>query len=260
MSQMGGLRRAMPVTFVTAVVGAAALAGLPPFAGGFSKDGILDAAHERGGALGTAVYVVGLVTVVVTAAYVTRLVFRTFLGDYRGSAGTRLHESPVVMTAPLAVLATAAVALGLPVLPHRWGVSRWLDAPIGTSALHVGAGGVALSTALVVVAAAAVCALWRRDPAADPLAALAHRPLTSAFGVDAFYDRAAVRPVQALANAVLSADHGGLDAAVEGSGSTATGIGGALRRLQNGNVQAYASGLVVAVIALVVGVSLAVAR
>jgi len=258
MSQMGGLRRSMPVTFVTAVVGAAALAGLPPFAGAFSKDGILDAAHERGGALGTAVYVVGLLTVLVTAAYVTRFVVRTFLGDYRGAADEsrpRLHESPLVMTAPLVALATAAVVLGLPVLPHRWGVARWLDAPVGTTALHVAAGGVVLSTALVVVSAVSVYALWRRDPAADPLAMLARRPFANAFGVDWFYDRALVRPLHAFANAILRLDDGGLDAAVEGSGTTATGIGGALRRLQNGNIQTYASGLVIAVIALVVGLS-----
>ena len=262
MSQMGGLRRAMPVTFVTGVIGAAALAGLPLFAGGFSKDGILDAAHERGGSLGTAVYVVGLVTVVVTAAYVTRLVVRTFLGDYRGDPQARLHESPLVMTAPLVALATAAVALGLPVLPHRWGVPRWLDAPLGTAALHVGTGGVALSTALVLLSAGAVYVLWRHDPAADPLAVLGpvRRPFAAAFGVDAFYDRVLVRPLHALANAVLTVDDRALDGAAEGSGTTASGLGGALRRLQNGNIQAYASGLVVAVLALVVGVSLAVAR
>ena len=262
MSEMGGLRRAMPVTFVTALVGAAALAGLPPFAGAFSKDGILDAAHERGGALGTAVYAVGLATVLVTAAYVTRMVVRTFLGDYRGNAQTRLHESPLVMTAPLVLLATAAVGLGLPVLPDGWGVARWLDAPLGTTELHVAAGGVALSTGLVLLAGAAVYALWRRNPAADPVAVLgrARRPLAAAFGVDAFYDRAIVRPLHALARGVLRVDDGGLDAAVEGSGATASGLGGGLRRLQNGNVQAYASGLVIAVLALVIGVSLAVAR
>ncbi|MDQ1747989.1 MAG: NADH-quinone oxidoreductase subunit [Frankiaceae bacterium] len=265
MSQMGGLRRSMPVTFATAVVGAAALAGLPPFAGAFSKDGVLDAAHERGGALGTAVYVVGLATVAVTAAYVTRLVVRTFLGDYRGTgdeARPRLHESPLVMTAPLVVLAAAAVLLGLPVLPHSYGVARWLAAPAGTAALHVGVGGVALSTALVVLAAATVYVLWRRDPAADPLAVLGpvRRPLAAAFGVDAFYDRVVVRPLHALAALVLRVDDGGIDATVEGSGATASGLGAALRRVQNGNVQAYASGLVLAVVALVIGVSLAVAR
>jgi NADH-quinone oxidoreductase subunit L len=270
MSQMGGLRRAMPVTFVTALVGAAALAGLPPFAGGFSKDAILDAARERGGPLGTAVYVVGLLTVVVTAAYVTRLVVRTFLGDYRGAADAgagveprpRLHESPLVMTVPLVVLAVAAVGLGLPALPHSWGVASWLDPPVGTTVMHVGAGGVALSTALVVLAAAGVYALYRRDAAADPLAVLGpvRRPLAAAFGVDAFYDRALVRPLRAFAGVVLRVDDGGLDATVEGSGLAATGLGGGLRRLQNGNVQAYASAMVIAVVAVVVGVSLAVAR
>jgi len=265
MSQMGGLRRAMPVTFVTAIVGAATLAGLPPFAGAFSKDGILDAARERGGALGSAVYVVGLMTVVVTAAYVTRLILRTFFGDYRGAtdgARPRLHESPLVMTVPLVVLAAASILLDQPILSGNSHVARWLAAPAGTAAPHLGVGGVALSTALVLVSAGAVFALWRRDPAADPLAVLGpvRRPLAAAFGVDAFYDRVVIRPLHALANAVLRADDQGLDAAVEGSGATATGVGGGLRRLQNGNVQAYASGLVIAVVALVVGVSLAVVR
>src|SRR5206468_5465658 len=98
--------------FVTALIGAAALGGLPPFAGAFSKDGVLAAAHDKGGALGTAVYVVGLLTVVVTAAYVTRLVVRTFFGTYRGAGsvgGLHVHESPLVMTGPLVLLATFSV-------------------------------------------------------------------------------------------------------------------------------------------------------
>ncbi len=265
MSQMGGLRRAMPVTTVTAIVGAATLAGLPPFAGAVSKDGILDAAHERGGGLGTTVYVAGLITVAVTSAYVTRFVLRTFFGEYRGASGEarpRLHESPLVMTMPLVLLAAASVVLGEPLVAHNWHIARWLNAPIGTAALHVGAGGVALSTAIVVLAAGTVYALWRRDPAADPAAVLgrARGPLAAGFGIDALYDRILVRPLQGLADAVLRVDDSGLDAAAEGSGATASGLGGALRRLQNGNIQAYASGLVIAVIALVVGVSLAVAR
>jgi NADH-quinone oxidoreductase subunit L len=265
MSEMGGLRRSMPVTFVTMVIGAAALAGLPPFAGAFSKDAVLAAARERGGGLGTAVYVVGLLTVVVTAAYVTRLVIRTFFGDYRGRAdGTRvrLHESPLTMTGPLVLLALAAVGLGLPALPSGTGVARWLDAPPGTAGLHVGAGGVVLSTVLLVVAVGVVVGLHRRAPAADPLAILgrARRPLAAAFGVDAVYDRLLVRPLRVAAAVVLTLDSRGLDRVVEGSGAAAGGVGGGLRRLQNGNVQAYASGMVIAVLALVVGMSLAVAR
>jgi NADH-quinone oxidoreductase subunit L len=261
MSEMGGLRRHMPVTFVTALVGAAALAGIPPFAGAFSKDGILDAAHERGGALGNAVYVVGLVTVVVTAAYVTRLVLRTFFGTYRG-ADVRLHEPPLVMTGPLVLLATASVLLGLPVLPRSYGVRRWLDAPPGTLPLHLTVAGTILTAALALVGITAMALVYRRRPAEDPIAVLGRAavPLANAFWVDAAYDRAFVRPMHAVADALRVTDRRGIDAAVTGSGTLTTAVGGLLRRAQNGNVQAYASGLVVVVLAIVVSVSLAVVR
>jgi NADH-quinone oxidoreductase subunit L len=104
--------------------------------------------------------------------------------------------------------------------------------------------------------------LHRRRPAEDPLLVLgaAARPLARAFWVDELYDAALVRPARALARSVLTADRKGVDATVVGSG-TATGvIGAALRRAHNGNVQAYASGLVVGLLAVVVAVSLAVAR
>jgi NADH-quinone oxidoreductase subunit L len=260
MSEMGGLWRRLPVTFGTALVGAAALAGLPPFAGAFSKDGILAAAHQRGGALGDAVYVVGLVTVVVTAAYVTRLVLRTFLGSYRGTA--QVHESPLVMTLPLLVLAIAAIALGLPVLPHSYGVARWLDAPAGTRPLEVGAGGVLLTGGLALAGVLGVVLLHRRRPAEDPVTVLGRAavPLAHAFWVDEVYARVVVAPAHALARALLLADRRGIDTVVTGSGAAASGTGGLLRRLQNGNVQAYASGLVVGLLAIVISVSLAAAR
>ena len=260
MSEMGGLRHRLPVTFVTALIGAAALGGLPPFAGAFSKDGVLAAAHARGGALGNAVYAVGLVTVFVTAAYVTRLVLRTFFGSYRGAAS--VHESPLVMTGPLVLLATFAVVLGLPVLPHSYGVSRWLDAPAGSRPLEVGATGVLLTAVLALLGAAVVVALHRRRPADDPLLVLgrASRPLVRAFWVDEAYAAVVVRPIRWMARSVLSVDHAGLDATVTGSGTATSFVGGLLRRAQNGNVQAYVSGLVVGVLAVVVAVSLAVAR
>ncbi|HET6815917.1 MAG TPA: NADH-quinone oxidoreductase subunit L [Mycobacteriales bacterium] len=260
MSEMGGLWRAMPVTSVTAAVGALALAGVPPLAGAFSKDGILGAARERGGTLGTAVFVVGLVTLAVTAAYVTRLFVRTFLGDYRGRA--QLHESPLVMTGPLVLLAVFVVALGLPVLPHSYGVSRWLDAPPGTRALHVGIGEVALTTVIALVAIGSVALLHRRRPADDPVAVLGPvaRPLARAFYVDDAYDVALVRPVRALARGVVRVDSGGVDAAVVDVGRTAGFAGGLLRRLQRGNIQGYLTGLVAGVLVVVLSVSLAVAR
>jgi NADH-quinone oxidoreductase subunit L len=260
MSEMGGLWRAMPVTTVTATVGALALAGVPPLAGAFSKDGILAAARERGGALGTAVFVVGLVTLAVTAAYVTRLVVRTFFGSYRGRA--QLHESPLVMTGPLVLLAVCVIGLGLPALPRRYGVSRWLDAPAAARPLHVGFGEVALTTAIALVAITAVVLLHRRRPERDPIAVLGPvaRPLARAFYVDDAYDRAFVRPVRMLARGVVRVDSGGIDAAVVDTGRTAGFAGRTLRRLQGGNIQGYLTGLVAGVLVVIISVSLAVAR
>jgi NADH-quinone oxidoreductase subunit L len=258
MSEMGGLRRAMPVTFATAVVGAGALAGIPPFAGAFSKDGILAAAREHGGALGDAVYVVGLVTVFVTAAYVTRLVVRTFLGDYRGQK--RLFESPMVMTGPLVVLAVCAVGLGAPVLPSSYGVERWLGAPLDTEALEVGVAGVVLTAAVALAGVVAVALLHRRRPAADPLEVLGAVavPLRRAFWMDELYDRTLVRPARALARGVLGVDGRGIDASVLGAGRLTSMLGGGLRVLQNGNVQGYLSGFVVGVLVITAVVSVAV--
>ena len=258
MSEMGGLRKAMPITFATALVGAAALAGIPPFAGAFSKDGILAAAREHGGGLGTAVYVVGLVTVFVTAAYVTRLVVRTFFGDYRGEK--RLFESPMVMTMPLVLLALAAVGLGLPVLPSSYGVESWLGVPDGAEPLEVGLVGVVLTGAVALVGVVVVWLLHRRRPAVDPLDVLgsAATPLRHAFWMDDLYDRALVRPARAMARVVLDTDRRAVDGSVMATGRLTSLLGASLRLSQNGNVQAYLSGLVIGVLVVMAVVSVAV--
>jgi NADH-quinone oxidoreductase subunit L len=262
MSEMGGLWRRMPITFATALVGAGALAGIPPFAGAFSKDGIIGAAREYGGPLGTAVTVVALITVFVTGAYVTRMVVRTFLGDYRGNPSIRLHESPLVMTGPLVLLAAFAVLLGAPVLPASYGVRRWLGVPAGTTALHVTTGGVILTTAIALAAVATVALIWRQRPAEDPVVVLRHvaTPLRRAFYIDELYDAVVVRPVAKAARVVLGADGRGIDATAVGSGRAMVLLGGALRRLQGGNVQGYLSGLVAGVLVVLLSVSLAVIR
>ncbi|HEU5034862.1 MAG TPA: NADH-quinone oxidoreductase subunit L [Mycobacteriales bacterium] len=263
MSEMGGLWRRMPVTFATALVGAGALAGIPPFAGVFSKDGILAAAQERGGALGSTVYVVGLVTVFVTAAYVTRLVVRTFLGSYRGRvAAGSVHESPWVMTTPLVLLAVAAVGLGAPLLPSAYGISRWLDAPAGTVGVHVGVGGVVISSVIALVAVAAVAAVHARRPDTDPLLVIGRVavPLRRAFWVDELYAAAVVRPARTLAASVLRTDTRRVDGTVVSTGRAALLTGGGLRWLQNGNIQAYLSALVAGVLVVAISVSVAVTR
>src|SRR5262249_19834866 len=154
---MGGLRRAMPITFATMTIGFAALAGLPPTAGFFSKDAIISAAARAasgdsapvGAGTGWTVLIGLLVTVLLTAAYATRAWLRTFFGAPRSAA-----EAPPVMTGPLIALAIPALLLGFGGL--WWAELRpeW-----GSSVLSVVVAGIGATVAYVV---------WRADPARDP--------------------------------------------------------------------------------------------
>jgi NADH-quinone oxidoreductase subunit L len=263
MKDMGGLRAAMPVTFVTMTLGLAALVGLPPLSGFFSKEAVLGAAEEAAlheapvaSWAGWLVLVVGLVTVAVTAAYAARLWLMTFFDRPRSPVAA--HEAPPAMRWPLVVLALPTVTLGLVGLQRDW-LPSWLrreGAAETPEALHLGAATSVASTLLALAGAGAVYALWRRDPAADPARALGRlRPvLARAFSVDELYDRVFVRPVWAVARAVRRADDDVVDAAVVGSGRSATRLGGLLGRTQAGNVQAYLTGLLVGVVLIAVGV------
>ena len=276
MPDMGGLRRLMPVTFLTMTVGLAALAGLPPFAGFFSKESVLGAAeetalHGEGPAArwtGWLVLIVGLLTVAVTAAYVARLWLMTFLGTRRGAVAA--HEASPAMRWPLVALAVPTVVLGLVGLRESWlpswatlGIARERagvlvatgSGEVAQSALHFGAVTSALSVGLAVLGAAAAWLAWRRDPAADPTAALRVRPaLERAFWVDEVYDRVAVQPVRTLARSVRWADDTVLGGAVRGTGSGASGLGRLVTLTQQGNVQTYLTGVLAGVLLLALGV------
>jgi NADH-quinone oxidoreductase subunit L len=256
LSDMGGLRHTQPLAFVATTVGLGALAGVPPLAGFFSKDAVLDAAEHAaaGGApvpqwTGWLVFASAALTVLVTAAYATRVWLRAFFGR----AVKASHEAPDPrMAGPLVLLAVLTLALGAVGL-----VGGWLPSWLGT--------GVALDpspeSALVSLSATGagfllVYGVWRRDPRADPVTRLrrAGPVLADAFRVDAVYDRVVVRPVALLARATLRTDDDVVDAAVEGSGGAARLFGGALRLSQNGNVQTYLTGLLAGVVAIAVGV------
>jgi NADH-quinone oxidoreductase subunit L len=115
MTKMGGLRKHMPSTFRTFVIASLALAGVFPLAGFWSKDEILVGAFEGQERAYTIMLVMGLITAALTAAYMTRVIYLTFYGEYRGE-GTP-HESPPTMTVPLWILAGGAIVLGFTNLP-----------------------------------------------------------------------------------------------------------------------------------------------
>ena len=260
MSEMGGLRRVLPLTFAVTTIGLASLAGLPPFAGFFSKDAVLGAAQARGGLAGWLVLGAGLVTALLTGAYATRMWLRTFFGPHSGPhSGTAVRQDPPAsMRVPLLILAVPATLLGFLALSARF--SRWLGAGLDLrgpravgDALRPEWGIALAATTLAVIGLGVVVTLWRRDPVRDPVAVLASGPrraLEHAFYLDELYAAALVRPVLRLARTVLRVDEDGIDAVVDGSGQAARTLGGGVRLLQNGNVQRYATGLFAGVLVL----------
>jgi NADH-quinone oxidoreductase subunit L len=267
MPDMGGLRKAMPVTFATMTVGLAALAGLPPFSGFFSKEAVLGAAEESARHDGPVaswaawlVLIVGLVTVAVTAAYVTRLWLMTFFGVARSRVAA--HESSPAMRWPLVALAVPAALLG--VIGNRSWLPTWLDLPYAghltetlgqPQALHVGLVTSLLSLVLAAAGFGSVLVAWRRAPSQDPMRLPGLRPaLVHAFYVDELYDRLFVRPVRLAVRTVRWTDDEIVVSTVAGSGRGATLLAELLRRTQQGNVQTYLTGLLAGVVILAVGV------
>ncbi|MGH8837599.1 MAG: NADH-quinone oxidoreductase subunit 5 family protein [Actinomycetes bacterium] len=273
MRALGGLRAAMPITFVTMTLGLAALIGIPPLAGFFSKESILTAAEHvmvgepavEGAPLpaawvGGLVLIAGLVTVVLTTAYGSRLWFMTFLGSRRATGDA--HDAPPAMTWTLVALAVPTVLLGFTGLAAGW-LPKWLPGGEAGEAHPELVPG--LATSLISVGAIALVAwyLYQRW-AANPQTDLADvflgrfRPLVEdGFGIDRLYDRLFVRPAFALGRAVLRTDDDVVDAYVRGSGTGARMLGGVLRRVQTGNVQTYLTGILVG--SLVIGLSVAAA-
>ncbi|MBO2460530.1 NADH-quinone oxidoreductase subunit 5 family protein [Actinomadura violacea] len=281
LAKHGGLRRGMPITFWSMTVGFAALAGVPPFSGWFSKDSVIEAAQhaafpthptaeaswfayaplDNGPAADTGVdrlvrlhggpvwtysstpdlphwtawliYLGLLLTVALTAAYAMRAWLMVFFGEQRGTYEVR--EPSKIMTWTAAAVAVPAAILGF------FG--------LGAGELRPHLGPALIGVGLLIVGAGAVFLLWNRDPAADPAKALGalRRVFARGFYVDELYAMAIVRPVQALARGVVWFDRRGVDAAVVGSGRGARRLGGLLRIPQNGNAQAYLTGLLAGV-------------
>ena len=247
LSRMGGLREHMPVTFWSFVVGLGALAGLPPLAGFWSKENVLTAAaHATDGGepvpvpVAWLVWLAALFAVGITAWYATRLLLCAFFGvsrehgpdgadweigfdDARYTTPLATHDPPGLMRWPIVLLAVPAVLLGLAAYAPGFRTALELEEP------HLG---VAVVLPLVLLAAGAGTAwwLWRAVPGVDPAAALGRaRPLFAAgFHLDAVQDLLVVRPVRALARLVTATDERVVDAAVEGTGTTTTRVGGVL--------------------------------
>ena len=259
--QMGGLRRRMPVTAYTMLVGVLAISGVPLLSGWYSKEAVLSAVADGGpGWLAAVAFgVAGL-----TAYYMLRLWLLAFAGGPRGEAAGHAHESPAVMTLPLAVLAvfSVGVAWGWPVwdagasrLGRLLEVAAPAAEPPGHGVSHLAVAGLALTATLAGFAVAVV-----RHARGNLTRVSTGGPLVRTWYFDEVYAAAFVRPTTRLAEATAAADRrppearrdrpdaGTVDGLLALAGVAAAGLGAGLRRAQAGKPRAYvlALGLTVA--------------
>jgi NADH-quinone oxidoreductase subunit L len=245
--RFGGLRTRMPVTFVTFMCGYLAIIGFPFFAGFYSKDAIIETAYDKGGTSGWLLGTIALIGAGLTAYYMTRLVVLTFFGKRRWTEDVHPHESPLVMTAPMVVLAAGAVLSGY-LLKEVFDLKGWLS-PVLPSAAELGHHTVSptvltLLTLLVVFGGALGAFLQYARSDVPVTAPVAVTPVTTAarhnLYADAFNESVLMRPGQYLTRALVYVDNRGVDGGVSGLAAFVGGSSGRLRRLQTGFVRSYA--------------------
>src|ERR1700734_4185637 len=179
MRRFGGLRKVMPITFVTFLFGYLAIIGVPPFSGFFTKDPIIEAAFDKGGTSGAILGTAALIGAGLTAFYMTRVMFMTFAGERRWDDKVHPHEAPPVMTSPMVVLAIGSLcAGGFLIVDNR--LVNFLAPVVGSPPTSHGfvnpvSGG---ALALVIVGAAIAWAMYGRREV--PVTAPAGSPLTVA--------------------------------------------------------------------------------
>ncbi len=259
MEKMGGLRKAMPWTFITMVIAWLAIIGIPPFAGFWSKDEILAFTFEKGGGF-LALWVIGLITAGLTAFYMSRMMFLTFWGKQRWAEGEDPHESPVTMVVPLVALAGLTVVGGLINTPFRLSLEHFLEPAFEQFAVILpGEGSLAEITllALVVLAVVVVGAVWaylrylRGEVPAET--GVAWDRLENGFYVDDFYGKTIVLPGKKVAEvAAFDVDTKVIDGAVNGAGRGIKGASERLRPLQTGLVRSYAAGILLGAVGLLI--------
>jgi NADH-quinone oxidoreductase subunit L len=265
MRSMGGLRKAIPITFWTMSAGVFAIAGLPPFSGFFSKDAILFQAFLSPTA-GPILWFVGLVTALLTAFYMFRLWYLTFFGESR-SHDVHPHESPWPMWVPLTILAVLALAGGWIGIPNALGggdhFAKFLDPVVKASVLVTPEGSVnqerlfsLLSVVMALTGWFVADLLYRRKPGmADRLVERAsglYGLLVNKYWIDQVYNAVIVAPLLFASRYLLwGAFDRGL---VNGGGSMAAGsvrgLGALVQRVQSGNIRSYAGWLALGAAAL----------
>ena len=270
MRYMGGLRKAMPWTYATFLIGSLSLAGLFPLAGFWSKDEILADAWRHGELVGQVVFWLALAAVFMTSFYIFRVVFMTFEGEFKGGAaadpdtephgeGVHLEESAPAMVWPLGVLAVGAVLAGfvvnpttdLGIVPIHWFTeflgehTEDFNLKLAAASSLVAAAGIGLAYLMYMSSRVSAEALTLR-------LGLAHRILSRKYYMDEAYELYGVQRglYGGLARALDWVDRAVVDRFVTTVGWFAVNIGGALRQAQTGQLQAYGVAISVGILSI----------
>ena len=246
MRRYGGLAKFMPITSITFGLGYLAIIGVPPFAGFYSKDKIIETAFNAGGVQGVLFGSAALLGAVITAFYMTRLMLMTFFGNKRWAEGSEPHESPFLMWAPMAVLAVGSVASGY-LLYSGKAIVKWL-APVVDKDHHEHAEFlppiVVTTLAVVAVIIGVSIAFIKYRGELSERAPSEVSIFTRVTRRDLLQDDANeflfMRPGQKLTQLLVKSDESVIDGAVRAVGSSALGSARGMRKLQTGYVRNYA--------------------
>jgi NADH-quinone oxidoreductase subunit L len=261
MRKYGALRKFMPITFVTFGLGYLAILGIPPFAGFYSKDLIIETAFDAGGAKGIILGITTLIGASITAFYMTRVMILTFTGTKRWDEDAHPHESPWLMWLPMAILAIGSVSSGYllsrgdtlenwlyPLFDHSDEYQKHLIEPIIVSGMALTMVAIGVAVAYFKYARQEVSSTAPED--VSIFTKVARQDLMQ----DRFNEAVFMRPGQALTTTLIATDQAVVDGAVRGVGQVALSSGSALRGLQSGYVRSYAAIILVGAIALIAAI------
>ena len=261
MRKYGALRKFMPITFITFGLGYLAILGVPPFAGFYSKDMIIETAFNAGGIKGIILGLVTLLGAGITAFYMTRVMILTFTGTKRWDEDAHPHESPWLMWLPMAILAIGSVSSGFllsrgdalvnwlhPLFDHHEEHEHHLLEPIVVSALALTMVAIGVAIAFFKYSRQEVAAIAPEN--VSVLTKIARQDLMQ----DRFNEAVFMRPGQQLTQVLVKTDEAVIDGTVRGVGQLAMTSSSLLRGVQSGFVRSYAALIFVGAALLIAGI------